>query len=180
MLRRMEPSAVSASTSGDRDRTAQQVREFAVFDEAHRAAAGTSAGVGLVFLGLGLAFPAMKAIAGVAHGTSTAPGFVQRMADMPIWVVVLMTICGGVLGFFGVRSWWRLRASSAPTTAYLRANPDDPVVDAQAQVLVKRGYRSATFFFTTRRGHQLREVVSGAFEARAQAAITASVPIAHG
>ncbi|UJR86008.1 hypothetical protein [Sandaracinus amylolyticus] len=161
--------------SHDHELVARQLRDLAILDEAHRATSRTSAITGLVFLAIGLAFPAMKIAASAALSVTWSP-FLQRAADIPIWVVVIMVVCGGGIGVFGLVNAWKLRAAGSPVLAHLRASSDDPLVDVVCQVVVNRGHRTAYFDFTTRRGRVLREVVLGALEPRVAEATSVCVP----
>ncbi|AKF10589.1 hypothetical protein [Sandaracinus amylolyticus] len=159
----------------DQELVARQLRGLTILDEAHRATTRGSATAGLVFLGLGLAFPAMK-IAAIAALSVTWSPFLQRAADIPIWVVAIMIVCGGGIGAYALVNAWKLRAAGSPVLAHLRANADDPLVDMVCQVVVHRGHRTAYFDFTTRRGRVLREVVTGALEGRVADAASTCVP----
>lgn len=164
----------------DRELAARQLRDLAVLDEAHRALSGTGVGCGAVFLLIGLAFPAMKLLATIAHAAMPGPGFIQRMADIPTWVVVLMMVCGGGIGLYALVTGWKQRGASAPTIAHLRAHPDDPIVAVQSQAHVQRGYRTVHHWLTSKRGAQTHEVVPASHEKRVEQALATAIPQARG
>ena len=159
----------------DRALAADQRSALLVLDEAHRRSARTSAGLGAAFLVLGLVLPMAKGLAMLAHPTHR--GVVQRIADTPAWVLVLLLVCCGFLASIGLRTAWRLARTSAPALEHLRRCPDDPFVSAQVEVFVRQGHRTAHFHLRSRRGRHVREVVSAPFEAEVSAALARCMPI---
>ena len=163
------------STEHDRDVVARQLDALRVLDEAHRGAVRTSGALGAFFLFLGAAFPLAKALGMALRTPTSGPGFVQRLADVPIWVVLLMLGCGLLVGGLGLKTAWRLHRSGSPALAHLRTT-GDPFVSAQTTVVVRRGYRSATFHLTSRGGTLVNELVPGTLESQVAAAIARCIP----
>ncbi len=154
---------------------ASQLRELALLDDAHRASARVGWITGAIFFALGLAFPLMK-VAGMIAAEATSSPFVHRMANLPIWVVGLMIVCGGGLGLAGFVFGWRVRNQGSSVLDHLRAHPDDPIAQTQCDVVVRNGHRIAHFHFWTRRGTQLYQNVDAGFEPKVLAAIDRAVP----
>lgn len=130
-------------------------------------------GVGLGVLGLGC--PTSVVVGGILE-TAASSGFVHRLADTPIWVVVLMTVLSLGLAAMSLFFGFKMSRERSAALTHLRTNPDDPFVAYGTGVSVRRGSRVLHVELVARSGAKVNEVVLGNWEERVLDALAKAIP----